>query len=355
MAGSVPDAIPVVALTDLDPTRVVDALATTGVLLVERNGTGDALLERLRACSAQWFAQPAAVRSEDRMERFGRRWRGWFPLGGELTAGRPDGKEGYYLGLDLPEDDARVRAGLPLHGPNPVPTGVPELGEAVADWMRFATDVGQSVLAALADGLGLGADWFRAGWCDDPTVLFRIFRYPATGDLPDEVGHESARGVGEHTDYGLVTVLAHDGTAGLEVRPADRWIPVPEDPDRLVVNIGDMLERATGGFLRSTVHRVRSQPGERWSFPLFLDPGWDVRVDRLPIDRQRFRPTPRARPRWDGEDPLEAALFDGTWTYGEYLTRKVSRVFPHLVDPAPSDGSTEGTGRWPAQQTGRMP
>ncbi len=259
------------------------------------------------------------------MGRFGRTWRGWFGVGGELTSGRPDGKEGWYFGTDLPVGDPRVRAGLPLHGPNPVPTGVPELGAAVADWMGFATGVGHTVLAAVAEGLGLAADWFRQGWCADPVVLFRIFRYPPVSDVVDGVG------VQQHTDYGLLTVLAHDGTPGLQASVADAWIDVPSDPSLLVVNIGDMLERATGGFLRSTLHRVRSQPTERFSFPLFLDPGWEVTVDQLPLDTDRFPPSTHAVDRWDGVDPLSDELFTGNRTYGEYLTRKVSRVFPDLM------------------------
>jgi len=331
----------VLQLRDLEPDRVVGALSTAWVLLVEREGVGDGRLARLRDASARWFAQPDEIRARDSMERFGRRWRGWFGVGGELTLGRPDGKEGYYLGVDLPEDDPRVRDGWPLHGPNPVPTGVPELAAAVRDWMDLATDVGHRVLAAVAEGLGLDRDWFRRTWCADPVVLFRIFRYPPLAALPVGVGHRSARGVGEHTDYGLVTVLAHDGTPGLEVRPDDRWIPVPADPDHLVVNIGDMLERATGGHLRSTLHRVSSSATERWSFPLFLDPGWDVRVDPLPLDADRFPPSAYHQRRWDGEDPLQDALFEGTWTYGEYLTRKVARVFPHLVDATPQSGTSQ--------------
>ena len=55
------------------------------------------------------------------MARGGRAWRGYFPVGGELTSGRPDQKEGLYFGAELPADDPRVRAGLPLHGAEPVP------------------------------------------------------------------------------------------------------------------------------------------------------------------------------------------------------------------------------------------
>ncbi len=304
---------------------MVDALHQSGLLLVDRGGAGDEELRELREAAGRWFEQPDHVKRADAMSRFGRTWRGWFEVGGELTSGRPDGKEGWYFGTDLPSDDPRVRAGTPLHGPNPTPTGVGELGGAVDAWMRFATGVGHALLASVAEGLGLPGDWFRRSWCADPVVLFRIFRYPPEREVPDGVG------VQQHTDYGLLTVLAHDGTPGLQALISDEWVDVPADPGLLVVNIGDMLERATGGFLRSTLHRVRSQSSERYSFPLFLDPGWDVSVDLLPLDPARFPPVGGEANRWDDVDPLTDSLFNGEWTYGEYLTRKVGRVFPDLM------------------------
>ena len=318
--------LPIVPLDRPEPTVVVEALSRHGFLLVDRGGHGDEELTTLDQAAQRYFAQPEDVRARDAMARNGRTWRGWFGVGGELTSGRPDGKEGFYFGTDLPADDPRVLAGLPLHGPNPTPTGVPELGDAVRRWMALATDVGHRLLAAVAEGLELPADWFRTGWCADPVVLFRIFRYPPADQVDDGIG------VQQHTDYGLLTVLAHDGTPGLQVFVDDQWIDVPADPALLVVNIGDMLERATSGFLRSTLHRVRSQSTARLSFPLFLDPGWDVRVENLPIDPARFGPSAGRGHRWDDIDPLSDGLFSGEWTYGEYLTNKVSRVFPDLLD-----------------------
>ena len=50
-----------------------------------------------------------------------------FPVGAELTSGQPDLKEGLYFGAELPDDDPRVRAGLPLHGRNLFPAQVPGL------------------------------------------------------------------------------------------------------------------------------------------------------------------------------------------------------------------------------------
>src|SRR5690606_6291653 len=113
---------------------------------------------------------------------------------------------------------------------------------------------------------GLAPDWFASGLTADPTVLFRIFRYP-----PHPVGAADRWGVGEHTDYGLLTLLAHDGTPGLEVNAGGRWIAVDPDPDLIVCNLGDMLDRLTLGRYRSTPHRVRNTATtDRLSLPFFF-------------------------------------------------------------------------------------
>ena len=127
----------------------------------------------------------------------------------------------------------------------------------------------------------------------DPTVLFRIFRYPP--------GMPEGWGVAEHTDYGLLTILATDDRDGLQVRGPDGWLDVPADPGIFVVNLGDMLERMTQGRYRSTPHRVRNRgDGERLSFPCFIDPSWDAVCPVLPLDGRPPAEDPRRR--WDGAD-----------------------------------------------------
>jgi isopenicillin N synthase-like dioxygenase len=128
--------------------------------------------------------------------------------------------------------------------------------------------------------------------------------------------------VAEHTDYGLLTLLAQDNNGGLQIHSRDGWIDAPPLPGTFVCNIGDMLDKLTDGWYRSTPHRVRNASGrDRLSFPFFFDPGWDSEIPPLPSHT-----APNSNhPRWDGQD-----LRAFTGTYGHYLLGKISKVFPQL-------------------------
>jgi len=293
-----------------------------GFFYVTGHGVAPDLLARLtKACTA-FFALPQAAKMEIAMARGGPAWRGYFPVGAELTSGQPDLKEGLYFGAELGGDDPRVRAGLPLHGRNLFPRQVPELRSAVLDYVGALTGLGQAVLRGVALSLGLDADYFAARYTASPTVLFRVFRYPAPP--PGEEGW----GAGEHTDYGLLTLLAQTlpsqgGNGGLQVRTPAGWIDAPPIEGTFVANIGDMLDRLTGGWYRSTPHRVRNVSGrDRLSFPFFFDPGFTAEIPPLP---GRAAAGKGGHPRWDGQN-LQAF----TGTYGDYLLGKVSKVFPQL-------------------------
>jgi isopenicillin N synthase-like dioxygenase len=300
-----------------DVGRTIDAACRdTGFFLVTGHGIDRSLRDELERLSREFFALPEETKAQIAMSRGGIAWRGWFPVGAELTSGRPDRKEGIYFGTELRTDDPRVVARTPLHGPNLFPADPTELAPVVLRWMEQVTALGQAVLSGIALGLGLNRDWFAMHLTADPTVLFRVFHYPP--------GDDESWGVGEHTDYGLITLLAQDHHGGLQVRSKDEWIDVPADPYAFVVNIGDMLERMTRGGYRSNPHRVRNLSGaDRLSFPLFLDPSWDATVTPLPD--AAFHEDDGSQ-RWDGQS---VHAWDGV--YGDYLTAKVAKVFPELA------------------------
>jgi hypothetical protein len=67
----------------------------------------------------------------------GRAWRGYFPVGGELTSGTPDLKEGLYFGAEFDDDHPLVRAGTPMHGRNLFPFRIPLLRRSIGCPMTY--------------------------------------------------------------------------------------------------------------------------------------------------------------------------------------------------------------------------
>jgi len=304
---------------DAAAAQIGAACRNAGFFYIIGHGVERELEARLEASARRFFASDLDDKMQIGMEHGGRAWRGYFPVGAELTSGAPDNKEGLYFGLDLPPDHPRVLAGTPLFGPNLYPSGEPSLRTAVLDYMAALTAVGHALMEGIALSLGLPPATFAVRYTAHPLVLLRIFCYPP------EVRADAPWGVGEHTDYGLLTILKQDGAGGLQVKSADGWIDVPPIPQAFVCNIGDMLDRMTRGLYRSTPHRVRNASGQaRLSFPFFFDPDFDAQIAPLPLPAHVAAADDRRR-RWDNE-----SVHDVTGTYGEYLLRKVGRVFPAL-------------------------
>jgi isopenicillin N synthase-like dioxygenase len=173
-------------------------------------------------------------------------------------------------------------------------------------------------MAGLALSLELEESYFAERYTSEPLTLFRIFNYPPPVD-------PALWGVGEHTDYGLLTILLQDDAGGLEVRSRSKWVPAPPVPGSFVCNIGDMLDRMTRGLFRSTPHRVRNPaPRDRLSFPFFFDPNFFARVQPIELPSWNAPPDDQAE-RWD-----RASVHAFQGTYGDYLLNKVGKVFPEL-------------------------
>ena len=301
--------------------RELDAAARSyGFFYATGHGVDASLIAHMARLSQTFFAQDEPTKLRIPMSAGGRAWRGYFGLGGELTSNRPDWKEGLYLGSELGPDHPRVRAGVILHGANLFPP-IDGFRETVLAYIDALTRLGHALTSGIALGLGLPERWFADHGTADPLVLLRLFNYPSRA-LPE--GSTTQWGVGEHTDYGLLTMLWQDDVGGLQVRADSGWIAAPPIPGTFVCNVGDMLDRMTGGRYRSVPHRVaiNASGRDRLSIPLFFDPDFEALVQPVPGSGPGQDDSGR---RWDGAN-LQA--FVGT--YGDYVTAKVGKVFPEL-------------------------
>lgn len=145
------------------------------------------------------------------------------------------------------------------------------------------------LLSLLAMSLGKSPDFFDNYLVDSLSTL-RLLHYPTTntprprtdsgiGSSP-ETNIDVKLSCTPHTDSGLLTLLHQDSTGGLEVRESSgKWIAAPYIPGSIVVNIGDLMAKVSGGRFVATLHRVRApvkmDGGEmgRFSVPFFFEPG----------------------------------------------------------------------------------
>lgn len=155
------------------------------------------------------------------------------PWGGEGTKGSTDQKEGFYGGPELnPKDDHPLK-GMPTYGKNQFPDeDVPEMRKVVLEYIEMVTELGLTISDAISVGLGLEKGEVRRRVLEpEPIQLFRAFKYSG------REGVESC-GIGEHSDFGFLTILSQNA-AGLQVfSPSGEWVDVPVIPDSFVVNGG---------------------------------------------------------------------------------------------------------------------
>jgi isopenicillin N synthase-like dioxygenase len=135
------------------------------------------------------------------------------------------------------------------------------------------------------------------------------------------------QGVGSHADYGFVTLLLQDGVGGLEVLPpdADEWAAVDPIPGALVVNLGEMLEVATEGYLAATIHRVQAPPPgvDRYSVPFFWSPRLDAVIEPVPLP-----PELKAQARGISDDPANPMLA----SFGMNMLKGRMRAHPDVTE-----------------------
>ncbi|SCX30410.1 isopenicillin N synthase family dioxygenase [Mycolicibacterium fluoranthenivorans] len=279
---SVQTALPVVDLRD-DPDvlrrRLGQVAHEVGFFYLTGHGVPDELIDRVLTQARGLFALPQATKDAVAMVN-SPHFRGYTRLGGELTGGQVDWREQIDIGPERTPLSDPGEPYLRLQGPNQWPAGLPELPAVIAEWDAALAQVGRTLLRHWAVALGNPENVFDAAFADTPATLIKVIRYPG--------GAPSSQGVGAHRDAGVLTLLlVEPGSAGLQVRRSgtgpDGYIDVDPLPGALIVNIGEMLEIASGGYLRATEHRVRIHEAERLSVAYFFNPRLDAQIPVLPL------------------------------------------------------------------------
>lgn len=251
-----------------------------GFFYLEGHGIDPALVTALRRVSKQFFALPEVDKLTIGMAN-SPHFRGYNRAGLEHTRGRPDWREQIDVGPEQPANpvDPAAPAWTRLKGPNQWPDALPELKPVVLAYQGAVTALAIKVLRAFAAALDQPEDAFEPIYTPEAHQLLKIIRYPGRSD-------EDRQGVGAHKDSGFVTVLLQDEQRGLQVEGATGWIDAPPIEGTFVINIGEILELASNGYLKANVHRVVSPPGgaERLSIAFFLGARLDATVPLLELD-----------------------------------------------------------------------
>lgn len=279
--------LPVLDLTRLDGPESAtflaalrDAARNVGFFYLVGHGVPEPLEAALWHEASNFFALPEAEKVAVEMIH-SPHFRGYTRAGREITRGAPDWREQFDIHAEraaLPQS-ATSAGWTRLQGPNQWPPAQPGLRPALLAWQSALTAVAIRLLGAFAEALEQPKDAFEAITRDLPNQAMKIIRYPGRASEAD------TQGVGAHKDSGMLTLLVQDTAGGLQVQGEGGWIDAAPLPGSFVVNIGELLELASNGYLKATVHRVVSPPAgrDRLSAAFFLGARLDATVPLLDL------------------------------------------------------------------------
>ena len=160
-----------------------------------------------------------------------------------------------YIGRDYEATHPYVVAQFPQYGVNLLPDELPGWRQVLNDYILELTNLGDRMMTLISKALGLPGNFIEKNiTLNDSVVLPRIFHYPVQEKIENK--NEEHWGIGEHTDYGLWTMILTDAP-GLEVMHPQtlKMIGVPHVADSFFMNAGDVLDRLTKGIYKSPRHR----------------------------------------------------------------------------------------------------
>ena len=189
-----------------------------------------------------------------------------------------DLKEFYQLGQYV-SDDSPFKEEYP---DNPVVSDVEGFSKYGENLYKAFEVAGGHLLRAIAIYLGLEETYFDDKIHEGNSIL-RTIHYPPITEEP-----QSAIRAEQHEDINLITLLVGASAGGLQLLNSEGvWLDIVPQNDEIVINVGDMLQRLTNNYLKSTTHRVVNPPKEQWhvprlSIPFFLHPKSSMDLSCLP-------------------------------------------------------------------------
>lgn len=268
--------IDLAALSAGDPQALAamrTAATDVGFATVHNTALSPARVRAVIESYRGFFKQPEDQKASCDMALTGSN-RGWGRAGAEQVDpdANPDYKQVFDCGVTLNDNDPRLAD--PFYAANIWPDAPPDFADILKAYYADACAVALDVLRGVAQAIGQPRDAFDVAF-DAPMALLRGNFYPSR---PASAGAKDF-GIATHTDYGCLTLLATDGSPGLEVRKrGGGWIPVSAPPGEFVINFGEMMEFWSDGVVCATPHRVQGGMAERISVPLFFNPSRESNV-----------------------------------------------------------------------------
>ncbi|NTU82373.1 MAG: isopenicillin N synthase family oxygenase [Chloroflexales bacterium] len=267
-----------------------------GFFYVTGHGVAPALTRQVLTLARRFFSLPEADKLAIEMLH-SPHFRGYTRQGQEYTRGQRDWREQVDFGPERPSLPRTPEAPpwTRIQGPNQWPASLPEIREVILRYQAAAAGLATRLVQTFAAALGQPEDVFAPIYTPEPHYLLKIIRYPGRDAT------ESDQGVGAHKDGGFVTVLLQDVQEGLEVEHEGAWLKAPPVPGTFIINVGEVLELASNGYLRANVHRVVTPPAgtDRLSVAFFFSArlGSTVPVLTLPPELAHLARGATADPR----------------------------------------------------------
>jgi isopenicillin N synthase-like dioxygenase len=279
------------------------AFREVGFVAVTNHGIPKELVKEFYEQSYTFFAMPEKKKRKYEIANMAGQ-RGYTSFGKEHAKQSQvaDLKEFFQIGQE-------VKADHPLKAQYPDNVKVKEIkgySRAGRSLYKEFEKSGNHLLKAIAKYLKLKPNYF-AEYTKAGNSILRSIHYPP-------ITHEPASAIRaeQHEDINLITLLVGASAGGLQVlNKKNQWVDVNPDSDDIVVNVGDMLQRLTNNYLKSTTHRVVNPPRDMWhtprlSIPFFLHPVSQMDLTCLP--RTVTTKSPAAYPPTTAGDYLDERL-----------------------------------------------